>query len=505
MATQRKVRKVRIRKRKVKKKRKKPAKKRPQRVYKSGKRYYIRTNGKRFYFDSKSDLKKLIRKIMKEFKKKKIKNKKKRKVKRKPAFKVVKPPDVVSSSSSRRLEQDFLNKKEELEKLAKDVNVQIKALEGEKKLLITDGKKKKPNTEANGFLEDLEEEIMQARKARDDILRDKHILMQEIQRMELTFQKKEKDSIDNFNHMQQEFLKRERDAIERLDSTKRQSTRTLNNIRKEIADARNEASRLDFAEGLSFRPLHEFLKLKGKTAYKKGGGRKDRPSIVKEYDLLADEDFKNEFGEPDFVLPDTIELPLSEHTPSKEKQPAEEVNYVDYADYEGAAAQEGEGKGSDGLTDRQINTMMKKFKKYSGCWGADEMAQIPIKKQMGFIINTQPRSKGNGHWVACYIDAVKGMSVEYYDSFAGQPSKTFLKGVKVIIDQLDPSVYLKFKVNKIKEQKVSSGDCGWHAISFLQNRFKAVPFVECTGYSDYKKGLKDVKKVKKIFPKFDYI
>jgi hypothetical protein len=219
---------------------------------------------------------------------------------------------------------------------------------------------------------------------------------------------------------------------------------------------------------------------------------------------LDDEDFKNEFGEPDFVLPDTIELPLSESTPSKEKPPTEEVNYVDYAD-EAGPPQEGQGKSNDGLTDRQINHMMKKYKKYSGCWGADEMNQIPIKKQMGFVINTQPRRKGTGHWVGCYIDTVKGMSVEYYDSFAEQPSKTFLKGIKIIIDKLDPSVYLKFKINKIKEQKVSSGDCGFHAVSFLQNRFKAVPFVECTGYSNFKKGINDVKKVKKDFPSFNYI
>jgi Ulp1 family protease len=133
------------------------------------------------------------------------------------------------------------------------------------------------------------------------------------------------------------------------------------------------------------------------------------------------------------------------------------------------------------------------------------MDQIPLKKQMGFIINTEPRKKGTGHWVACFIDTKNDMSVEYYDSFAGQPSKKFLKGLKVIIDKLNPSVYLKFKVNKIKEQKETSGDCGWHSISFLKNRFRGVPFQECTGFRNYKKGINDVKKVKKQYPSFDYI
>ena len=165
----------------------------------------------------------------------------------------------------------------------------------------------------------------------------------------------------------------------------------------------------------------------------------------------------------------------------------------------------GSGKKGKGLSDTQINKMMARYPKFAGAYAADEMHLIPIKKQFGFIINTNPRRKGDGHWVAVWIDCTKDKSIEYYDPFGEDPSKTFMKGLKPMIDALDCDTYLKFKVNRIANQRATSGNCGFHSMAFLIRRMKGDPFIEVSGYSDFKRGAKDVKMVKKQFKKFDFV
>lgn len=164
----------------------------------------------------------------------------------------------------------------------------------------------------------------------------------------------------------------------------------------------------------------------------------------------------------------------------------------------------GNGKkstGDDGLYNVQMEKMMNKYPKFVGVFASDELSRVPKNKNVfGFIMNTKPRKvTTGGHWVAVYIDAVKDMSVEYYDSFADSPSKQFLKDIKKIIDALKSNVYLKFKVNKIKDQNAKTRNCGWFAMRFLINRFKNIPFKDISGYSDTVKGEKNVKKLKAEF------
>src|SRR5258706_511757 len=73
-------------------------------------------------------------------------------------------------------------------------------------------------------------------------------------------------------------------------------------------------------------------------------------------------------------------------------------------------------------------------------------------KKIGFIFNTDPSWKKGSHWFACYIDTDKDRSLEYYDSFARQPSKEFMENIKTVINKMCPNTYLKFKVNHIVEQ-----------------------------------------------------
>ena len=54
---------------------------------------------------------------------------------------------------------------------------------------------------------------------------------------------------------------------------------------------------------------------------------------------------------------------------------------------------------------------------------------------MGFIVNTNTRKKGSGHWVAIFLDADNDRSIEYYDSFAEDIPKNMLVGLKKVIDK----------------------------------------------------------------------
>lgn len=172
--------------------------------------------------------------------------------------------------------------------------------------------------------------------------------------------------------------------------------------------------------------------------------------------------------------------------------------------------QSGSGKKQEGLYDDQIEDIMNKYKDkgYVGVYASDQLDKVPIKRRMGFVMNTDPMSKPGKHWVAIYIDARphSDQSIEYYDSFADQPTQNTMKYLKTIIDKLDPDVYLKFKVNRIKHQSASSDNCGYFAMKFLMDRFNNQDWRDCSGYSDVIKSEKDIKKFKNaINKKFTFL
>ena len=97
------------------------------------------------------------------------------------------------------------------------------------------------------------------------------------------------------------------------------------------------------------------------------------------------------------------------------------------------------------------------------------------------------------------------ITLEYFDSFGEDPPHECLVGIKKIVDKLNPSVYMKMKINKIIEQRANSDSCGYLAIKFLLDRYKGNPFKDCTGYSDITHGEKEAKILKSKFKKFDLI
>lgn len=165
----------------------------------------------------------------------------------------------------------------------------------------------------------------------------------------------------------------------------------------------------------------------------------------------------------------------------------------------------------DGLYSDQIAKIMMKFKPngFIGVVAADELDQLvePSKglDKFGFVMNKDTSDKPGSHWLAVYVDLVDDMSVEYYDSFAEEPDDIFLEQIKTLLDSHDLDVYLKFKVNRIKEQAENSVLCGFHAMKFLMDRFNGKPFKECSGYSDVRKQEHLAGGMLDKFDKFGYI
>ncbi len=171
--------------------------------------------------------------------------------------------------------------------------------------------------------------------------------------------------------------------------------------------------------------------------------------------------------------------------------------------------QQGEGRGSKdgGLYDNQLENVMKEYKDkgFKGVYAIDEIDKIPVSNKMGVILNLDKSDQPGSHWVALYIDADDDQTVEYYDSFAEEPPESLMKDIKKLVDKINPEVYLKFKVNRIKQQSESSDNCGIHAMKFLINRFNGKPFKDCTGYSDIVNSEKKAKKFRKKLEGFGFI
>ena len=150
------------------------------------------------------------------------------------------------------------------------------------------------------------------------------------------------------------------------------------------------------------------------------------------------------------------------------------------------------GQGEDkGLSNFQIDKVMKKYPRYLGTIARDQIKTIIIPKvkpqsQGAFIMNTDPSHKEGQHWVALYFDARPSgsLSVEYYNSFADPIPQDILKDIKLLVDKLKATTYLKFKENKVKQQNEKTSNCGFFAMRFIIDRFRNQSFSQATGYDD---------------------
>lgn len=168
-------------------------------------------------------------------------------------------------------------------------------------------------------------------------------------------------------------------------------------------------------------------------------------------------------------------------------------------------AEQGAGKAMGGLWSDQLEKIMHRYRKFEGVYPIDQINRMPVKDKMGAIVNLSRSNQPGSHWVAFYIDTKNDRSLEYYDSYARDPPKEFMQNIKSVINRLAPDVYLKFKVNKIKQQSANSSNCGIFCAKFLTDRFEGRPFKQCTGYSDVRSGEAMARKLREKYHDFGYI
>lgn len=169
--------------------------------------------------------------------------------------------------------------------------------------------------------------------------------------------------------------------------------------------------------------------------------------------------------------------------------------------------QEGSGKelqhlGKNGLYGNEIENMMERAKPiFKGVIASDQIKDIPVQKKepFAFVMNLDNSHQSGSHWVAIYCDPIHDKSLEYYDSFGRPCPPEFLKQIKTLVDKLGLNFYLKFKDNRVIDQRSNSSECGFFAMKFILDRLRGKPFKECTGYSNVTDSEKQIKKFEKEF------
>jgi len=105
-------------------------------------------------------------------------------------------------------------------------------------------------------------------------------------------------------------------------------------------------------------------------------------------------------------------------------------------------------------------------------------------KKFAWIQNSENSKSMGRHWVAYFID-IPNLEINYFDSLVengGEPTKQSLKGLKKIIDKINPEYYLKLKTNSVMLQNIKSSNCGYFALKFIMDRYRNIPFRTATMY-----------------------
>lgn len=171
------------------------------------------------------------------------------------------------------------------------------------------------------------------------------------------------------------------------------------------------------------------------------------------------------------------------------------------------ADQDGTGSSENvGMYESEIEREMADDPEFEGCIASDEVLTLPHDKPVfSCIMNTDPRSKPGQHWVAIRVDTKTDNQVCYYNPFGEDPSPQFEIDIKTLVDRMKVPHMLKFKVNNVKNQQLSSNRCAVHCINFLRKMKNNMSFQDATGFKipenidNSSKMEKEAKKLQKTF------
>lgn len=236
-------------------------------------------------------------------------------------------------------------------------------------------------------------------------------------------------------------------------------------------------------------------------------GESSEEEVAEAVEEKADEKFSEgeDEDEDDFETLEPVRPEAEEVAEEVAEEEAEESEEAELAKKE-VLEQIASGKSytGTGLTNTEISKMMDGTRGFIGVFPANFNKFLPKKlpRNFSFVMNTDTASGRGEHWIAVRVQSGEEGAVEYYDSFGESPPKSFMKRLKKLIDRLKIPVYLKMKINQIKEQSSNSANCGFHAMKFLLSRNSGQPFRECSGYDD---SLKKEKQIETFKKKFEYI
>ena len=114
------------------------------------------------------------------------------------------------------------------------------------------------------------------------------------------------------------------------------------------------------------------------------------------------------------------------------------------------------------------------------------------KTKVGIIFNTDPHTEDGEHWVALYMDLVKG-KLYYFDSYGEEIPEQIEKFSNNVIKQANGLNKRNYKllISK-KRHQFSESECGMYCLYFIVEMLKGKPFSKFNG----KKKIKDSHMIK---------
>ena len=159
-----------------------------------------------------------------------------------------------------------------------------------------------------------------------------------------------------------------------------------------------------------------------------------------------------------------------------------------------------------GLREDKIDDILKNIPEFVGTYAMDEIKNVDFNKskkpgKFAFIFNTDPRSEPGTHWIGVYVDtrgdsSENSYSINYFDPLGDPPSVEFLEEMKTLIGRMKLPLYLKMKINRIRQQNAKTKNCGWFASKFVIVMSKGTPFRVFTKYDNSKQGERRIEKFK---------
>ena len=154
----------------------------------------------------------------------------------------------------------------------------------------------------------------------------------------------------------------------------------------------------------------------------------------------------------------------------------------------------GAGELEGGLDDQQVDEIVKLDpvlkRYYGGTILLEDLDNLRLPKLRATAMTLHvPWQLGGteGHWVGLIADP-KRRVIEYYDSFADEIPPAVRKQLNRLIKRNYPGAPFVLKTNQLRQQSVSTQNCGYFVLRFLARRMRDQEpgaFARASGFDDF--------------------